>query len=235
MKTAAVMQPYLFPYIGYMNLVYEINEFIFYDDVQFIKQGWINRNQIIVNGQKKFFTFPTVKAQQSDLIKNVDCVSVDFYFAKFRKTVRQSYASAPNLSVGLGYIDSVFAGDCVRISELASRSVKLFFQLVGIDRNFHLSSDLGLCSSYESRTARLAELVESVGCGRYVNPVGGADLYAHEDFTRRGLELAFIAPRISPYTQSHRGDFIGSLSIIDLIMNCDLDFLKNQLSSYDLR
>ena len=54
----AIMQPYFFPYIGYFQLINAVDKFVFYDDVNFIKGGWINRNRILVNGEIKFFTVP---------------------------------------------------------------------------------------------------------------------------------------------------------------------------------
>jgi len=56
--TIAIMQPYLFPYIGYFQLLASVDRFVVYDDVTFIKQGWINRNRMLINGQAAFFTVP---------------------------------------------------------------------------------------------------------------------------------------------------------------------------------
>ena len=66
----AVMQPYVFPYIGYFQLIHSVDTFIFYDDVNFIKRGWINRNKILVNNKAFLFTIPLIKASQNKLIKD---------------------------------------------------------------------------------------------------------------------------------------------------------------------
>ena len=57
-KSVAIMQPYVFPYVGYFSLIHASEAFVFYDDVSFIKQGWINRNRILINGVVSYFTIP---------------------------------------------------------------------------------------------------------------------------------------------------------------------------------
>ena len=66
----AIMQPYVFPYIGYFQLINAVNKFIFYDDVDYIKQGWINRNQILLNGKAYLFTIPLADASSLRKIKD---------------------------------------------------------------------------------------------------------------------------------------------------------------------
>ena len=53
-----IMQPYFFPYVGYFQLINTVDQFVFYDDVDFIKNGWVNRNRILVNNEPKYITIP---------------------------------------------------------------------------------------------------------------------------------------------------------------------------------
>ena len=59
--TAAIMQPYFFPYIGYFQLINSVDKFIVYDNIQFTKKGWINRNRILLNGNDLLFSIPLKK------------------------------------------------------------------------------------------------------------------------------------------------------------------------------
>jgi hypothetical protein len=61
----AIMQPYFFPYLGYFQLVQAVDHFVFYDDVMFIKKGWINRNRILMQGNEFLFTIPLEKQSQN--------------------------------------------------------------------------------------------------------------------------------------------------------------------------
>ena len=70
--TVAIMQPYLFPYIGYWQLIHAVDTFVIFDDVNYIKKGYINRNNILVNGQKQTFTLELMSASQNKLINDID-------------------------------------------------------------------------------------------------------------------------------------------------------------------
>ena len=66
-----IMQPYFIPYIGYWQLMNAVDKYVVYDDVNFIKSGWINRNLILVNGKSKYFNIPMVGASSFKLINEV--------------------------------------------------------------------------------------------------------------------------------------------------------------------
>ena len=67
----AIMQPYIFPYIGYFQLINLVDKFIIYDDVNYIKKGWINRNKILNNGSELYFSIPIKKSSQNKLINEL--------------------------------------------------------------------------------------------------------------------------------------------------------------------
>ena len=66
----AIMQPYFFPYIGYFQLIKSVDEFVIYDNIQYTKKGWINRNRILVNGTDYLISLPLKK--DSDYLNVVD-------------------------------------------------------------------------------------------------------------------------------------------------------------------
>jgi len=91
------MQPYFFPYIGYFQLVAAVNKFVIYDDVNFIKRGWINRNNVLINKKSNLFTVPLIKASQNTLINDTK-INLKFYNiwkVKFLRSLEQSYKKAP--------------------------------------------------------------------------------------------------------------------------------------------
>ena len=91
----AIMQPYLFPYIGYYQLIKAVDSFVLLDDVNYIKKGWINRNRILLNGSPHLFTMPLEKASQNK--KNCDlCLKGEFgtWIERFLITFQHAYASA---------------------------------------------------------------------------------------------------------------------------------------------
>ena len=93
-KSIAIMQPYIFPYIGYMNLVNASENFVFYDDVNFIKKGWINRNNILLDGCSHRFTLPLSSPSQNKLIKDIEVFNIKDFSESFIKKLDLSYGKA---------------------------------------------------------------------------------------------------------------------------------------------
>ncbi len=90
------MQPYIFPYIGYFQLIHSADVFVFYDDVHFIKKGWINRNQILLNQEAFKFTIPLIGASQNKLINEIDVFWESNFDKKLLQQIEQSYRNAPH-------------------------------------------------------------------------------------------------------------------------------------------
>ena len=84
----AIMQPYVFPYIGYMNLINASDHFVFYDDVSFIKKGWINRNRIILMGEPYRFSIPLKQQSSNVLIKDTEVSDLSKFADKFLQHCR---------------------------------------------------------------------------------------------------------------------------------------------------
>ena len=75
----AIMQPYFFPYIGYWQLIHAVDHFVIYDDVNYIKGGWINRNRILINGKPAYITVPLHKASAFKRICDTDLQPSPFW------------------------------------------------------------------------------------------------------------------------------------------------------------
>src|SRR5690606_945429 len=119
----AVMQPYLFPYIGYFQLINAVDVFVFYDDVAYIKNGWINRNRILMNGKSHYITVPCSKASYNKMIKSVQFDSRSKDYRKIVKTIKQAYVKAPFFEQVFPMMEQVFSTSSNRISALAQRSL----------------------------------------------------------------------------------------------------------------
>ena len=102
----ALMQPYFFPYIGYFQLLAETDKFIFYDDVNFIKNGWINRNRLLRNGEPAFFTVPLANASSFAKINEVKVDDKQPWRTKLQQTLLHAYKRAPHYEA----VSALFAG-----------------------------------------------------------------------------------------------------------------------------
>ncbi|NJC26147.1 WbqC family protein [Neolewinella antarctica] len=187
----AVMQPYLFPYPGYYQLVAAVDEFVFYDDVQYIKGGYINRNKL-AHGS---FTVPLTRGSSSDTIeqKLVDEKQYDRFRAKWYKSFRLNYGSAPFYDAALEVATSVFDGPTKKISDLAADSVSRVAEYLTLPVAFSKSSDREYDRSLQGQE-RLLALLAVLNTDSYVNAIGGRELYDGKYFKEMGIQLSFLAP-----------------------------------------
>ena len=97
----AIMQPYFFPYLGYWQLMNIVDKFVIYDDVNYIKRGWINRNRILVEGKPFYIHVPVMKASQNKIINEMEVFVDSSLRKKELKTIELAYKKAP-------FFDSVY-------------------------------------------------------------------------------------------------------------------------------
>ena len=118
-----LIQPYLFPYIGYFQLIQAADVFVLYDDVNFRKQSWLNRNRILLNGKEHLFTIP---CKGISSYKRINEVQLDYDkkpFVKFKKLIEQAYSKAPNYINTKELIDNILDKNPTSISELGKNSI----------------------------------------------------------------------------------------------------------------
>lgn len=230
----AVMQPYFMPYIGYFQMIKAVDKFVFYDDVNYIKQGWINRNKLIVNNQEYLFTIPLEKATPFALI-NETKINKNLYPSwkkKFLKTVTQSYHKAPFFEKIYPLIEKILASEEIMISQLAMNSIIEVSTYLGLDTEFIMSS-----VKYDNRKLdrqdRLIDICKIENAEHYINAIGGQELYGREDFHAHGIQLQFIESEQTPYDQ-FCVSFIPGLSIIDLLMFNSTEDMVQRLENYSL-
>lgn len=231
----AVMQPYLFPYIGYFQLIQSAEKFVFYDDVDFIKQGWINRNRLLINGESCLFTVPLKNVSSSRVINQTE-INLHFYGkwkSKFLKTIEQNYKKSPFYKEIFLILNDVLNGDYQNISELSISSVKEVLKYLEINKELYLSSEnFGEFKSF-NRTERLINYCKKENAETYINMIGGQELYDKNYFLSKDLKLLFLQPNIVEYEQNDN-PFIAGLSIIDILMNCSKSQVINMLNQYKL-
>ena len=225
-----IMQPYLFPYFGYFSLLKNCDKFVFYDDVNFINKGWINRNNLLINKKACLFTVPLSKASQNKYINEIKLFQFTEFKRNFYSLLKSTYSKAPFFQETIGYINNVFDCETDHISDLAIRSIKIISEILGLKKKFFISSVLSPNSKVLSRSDRLIELTSILSGDEYINSLGGAHLYSESYFAKHSIKLTFHEPKIFPYKQFNSpNQFIPNLSIIDLLMNKSPDQINSEL------
>lgn len=228
----AIMQPYVFPYIGYFQLVNAVRKFIFLDDVMFIKGGWINRNNILVNRQVYQFTIPLEKVSQNVPINETRLYNQGQWKTKLLRTIEQAYCRAPMFEPVFTLIKSVFESQSEFISDLAHNSVIHTSRYLEIDVDFINSS--AIYNNYDLKAeARIIDICLREHAKIYINPIGGRSLYNSNNFEQHGIDLQFLNPRHLKYSQFGSA-FYPSLSIIDVLMFNTKEKCCEYLEHYEL-
>jgi hypothetical protein len=230
----AVMQPYIFPYLGYYQLVNAVDLFIFFDDVNYIKKGWINKNNILVGGESHKFTVPVRDASQNKPINKIELSEFVDWRSKFLKTVEGAYKKAPYFNDIFEIINKILDQSYSSVSELAKSSVKEISIHLGLKTEFESSSGLSYARNAENGQEKILDICKLKKATSYLNPMNGRDLYNKSDFESKGIELRFIKMNEVIYMQYSKEKFIPSLSIIDILMFNDKRAIHQLLNKLTL-
>ncbi|MBQ4812048.1 WbqC family protein [Pseudoalteromonas luteoviolacea] len=223
------MQPYLFPYLGYYQLVYSVDNFVLYDDVNFIKRGYINRNNILVNGGAQRFTIPVPGATQNEKINAFE-FSGDV--RKVLKTIQQSYKKAPYFDEVYHLVEGVLTSKNRSVTHVCKLSIEQVFAYLDIKRMYHISSDLEY-NRDATAADKLISISKKLNCTHYVNSPGGVELYQKGYFKERNIDLSFIKMNADEYSQNV-DEFVPYLSMIDVLMWNSKEQVKLLLEQYEL-
>jgi hypothetical protein len=222
----AVWQPYFFPYIGYFQAVNAVDAFCFFDDVNFIKKGFIHRNSLLVNKTPFQFSVPLLNASQNRLI--IDTKLAEAYPAwkkSFFELLRHNYGKSPRFNGVMELIQEALVGDT--ISSIAEKSVVHTAEYLGLAVKFSRSSsyDYDRGRSAQEKVIQLANLHHA---SEVLNPIGGRALYNPADFEQNGLVIRFFEMN-EPSLNKQFGDGLAKLSILHWLFNFDADTIKQAL------
>lgn len=228
----AVMQPYLFPYLGYFQLMAAVDRFVFLDDVNYIKKGWINRNRILLNGKDHLVTFNIAEASQNKKINELEFDFDEKWEKKFSGTLKQAYSKAPFYATTEPLILDILAFPDRNVSKFIFNSFRVLCNYFGMETELVPSSSVFGGTELKGQE-RILHICEQNGATHYINPPGGKELYSEELFSAKGITLSFLAPQLKPYPQSGN-EFIPGLSIIDVMMFNDREKVRSFFRDYSL-
>jgi hypothetical protein len=228
----ALMQPYFFPYLGYFQLMHAVDCFVFYDDAQFMKGGWVNRNRLLVNGRPGWWTFPVAHASHRLPISGRAYCNSPSQASRLIAQVENAYRLAPHFGSMFpriaGYLDSPQSS----VAAFNQWHLELLARDMGLPCRFLASSEL-VPDMTSGGQAKVIEICRVLGATHYVNSQGGRALYDADAFADAGLQLGFLHPRPEPYPQFEQ-PHVPSLSIVDALMFNDPEQMRQLLRQYDV-
>ena len=231
-KKVAIMQPYFLPYIGYFQLINAVDEFVLYDDVNFINKGWISRNNLLANNKSSLFSVPLKEASQNKLICDIEIIQDDKWQKKLLKTIEQSYKKAPNFCNIFQLTQEIINIEEVNISKFIHYSLLKICGYLNIKTKIVESSKVFQNNALKAQE-RILDICHKTGAKHYINPIGGVELYDKTVFAEQNIQLQFINSHKIHYRQFNE-DFVPYLSILDLLMFKNKEEIKILLNEFDL-
>ena len=229
----AIMQPYFLPYIGYFQLINAVDKFVIYDNIEFTKKGWINRNRILVNGKDEFMSLPITKASdflhvnQRYLVSNFENEKI-----KILRKIKECYRKAPYFEIIYTLIEQIFNYENNNLFEFIFNSIKKICQYLDISTELITSSSIDINHNLKSED-KVISICNSLNVTKYINSIGGQNLYEKKNFYNCKIELIFIRSEPIAYEQFDN-EFIPWLSIIDIMMFNSKEQIKKYLNEYAL-
>lgn len=227
-----IMQPYLFPYIGYFQLIQATDVFVLHDDVQWIKGGWINRNRILIEGKLALWTLPVAKKKSDALINQCELADDMKGRIKIVRQIQNAYRQAPFFSAVMPLVEAIFKQPEKDVVKYIRYSLEQLITYMGLTTQLVMSSKISKDNSLKAQ-ARVISICTALGADEYINPPGGVELYDHHDFARSGIALNFLQPGEISYPQLGNA-FVPNLSIIDVLMFNSVESVRSLLKEFTL-
>ncbi len=228
-----IMQPYIFPYIGYFQTINTVDKYVIYDDIQFIKGGWINRNRLLINGKASMITLK-IKKENFNLNINEKSLVDNFEYEnnKFLKSIELAYSRAPYFGDMINVIRDILNYKEKNLSRFITNSIVKICNFLEINTEIIISSQLKKDKSLTGQE-KVIHVNKILGSDTYINAIGGMELYSKAKFKEQEIDLFFIKIKEVKYKQFN-GDFIPNLSIIDVLMFNSKEEVKRLLNEYEL-
>lgn len=230
----ALMQPYFFPYLGYFQLINSVDEFVIFDNAQYIRRSWITRNRIL-NAHKEsiYIKVPVSKAPRKTKIKEI-LINNEINWKE--KILHQLlyYKGAPNYPNVMKFMEEFLSIDDNNLSSFNTLLLKKTCNLLDIKTEISvLSEKLPKLDEVDEADEWGIKVSKALNAKTYINAIGGKEFYNQQKYTDNEIAIQFINPQLEQYRQFN-DHFISGLSIIDVMMFNELDTIKKMINVHDL-
>ena len=229
----AIMQPYFFPYIGYFQLINAVDKFVVYDNLKFTKKGWIHRNRILVNRKDEYISIQL--KSDSDYLDIKDRFLADSFEEEKKKLLRRieaSYSKAPFYNDVIPLIKDCILFNDTNLFNYLLNSITELCLFLNIKTEIVASSKVDINHELKSQEKVIA-ICNKLQATKYINAIGGMELYSKEEFNKQNVILNFIKSKPIQYNQ-FQNTFVPWLSIIDVMMFNSKEDIISMLNNYEL-
>ena len=252
----AIMQPYFFPYIGYFQAIHAVDKYILYENIDYIKEGWVHRNRILVKYREPKYISVNIETKSSNTkISEIKLCNNEIWKKKILHTIKYNYSGSAFFKEIYPLVEKIINQDADYIHIFNSNCIMTICSYLDISTKIQYSNqhylemektldeeydkeekDRLISTPYrnlEKKTARMLTICEKEGADVFINAIGGQNIYKKEVVKDYGIDLFFIKTQEISYPQfSH--SFVPNLSIIDVLMHCGKEGTIDLLHKYTL-
>jgi len=220
-KKVAIRQSSYIPWKGVFDLIAVVDEFILFDDMQYTRRDWRNRNHIKTPQGMQWLTVPVkVQGKYYQKIKDTEIDGMDWASAHW-KALMHNYGRAPHFKEIAGWLEPLYLAEThTHLSKLNRRFIEAVCNYLGIKTVISNSWDYTLV---DGKTERLADLCIQAGGTEYISGPAAKGYIEESVFTDRGINLTWFDTSGYPEYPQLWGEFIHKVAILDLLFNCGKD------------
>jgi hypothetical protein len=224
MKKVAILQSNYIPWKGYFDMIAAVDEFILFDDMQYTRRDWRNRNQIKTPQGVKWLTIPVrVKGKYHQKICETEIEGTDWTEDHWKSLI-QNYRRAPHFKEISEWLEPLYLSETpAYLSQVNRLFIESVCGYLEIDTHISNSWDYNLT---EGKTERLADLCAQAGGSKYISGPAAKDYIDDQVFTDRGIKLSWFDYTGYPEYQQLWGEFTHGVTILDLLFNCGKESLR---------
>lgn len=231
-----IMQPYFFPYLGYLSLIKQVDAFILFDTVQFIHHGWIERNRILKPGEGvQYISVPLIKCPRETKIKDICLRNNEDWKERLFKQLMHYKKKAPFYEKTMDVLRNALDFETESITCLNQRTLLSICDYLNIKKKIDVFSKMDIKIEPANEPDEWAlNICKALGnVDEYWNPIGGMTFFDSSKYEHAGIKLRFHSVKLEEYSQ-RRKSFEKGLSIIDVMMFNSPEKINGMLDEYEL-
>lgn len=213
----AIMQPTYLPWMGYFDLMDQVDVFIFLDDVQFSKQSWQQKNRIKIKNGKLLLTVPVKNKSKKQIIKDVIIDNSRNWQKKHLTSIKLNYSKSKYYNQYIKSLEEIYMNNKDSLVDLNMKINLWIKESLNIKCKVFRASELGIDSG--EKVMRLINICKKMGCNEYLSPAGSKGYIEKNNiFEKEGIKLSY-QHFVHPIYNQINGDFLPYMSVIDLLFN----------------
>jgi len=218
MKKVAILQSNYIPWKGYFDMIAAVDEFIIFDDMQYTRRDWRNRNQIKTPQGVQWMTIPVLaKGKYHQTIRDTEIDGKDWSDTHW-KALTQNYRRAPHFDEISEWLQPLYLREPeTHISELNRRFIEAICAYLGIHTTISNSWDYDLV---DGKSERLADLCRQAQATEYISGPAAKDYIEANIFSDLGVNLTWFDYSGYPEYPQLWGEFTHGVTVLDLLFNC---------------